>query len=134
MSNSHLLKVELDGASEAPIAYQAFPMGQSNDSGLHGIWPSARFPGMVWLSLQYENKLLLVDPDQNPSTAPTIITTIDVPPLGNGPHCVFEIDNRVWAGLKDASPQTGEYYALSVDIDNTDDAVLYPCLKSPVFI
>ncbi|KAK0624303.1 hypothetical protein B0T14DRAFT_565584 [Immersiella caudata] len=134
MSNSKLIKVELDPSTEAPIAYQSFPMGENSTSGLHGIWPSAKFPGMVWLSLQSENKLLLVDPGSTLSDAPTILETIDIPVPGNGPHSIFEIGNHIWAGLKDPSPQTGEYYAFSADIDNTTDTALYPCLKSPVFI
>ncbi|KAK0704472.1 hypothetical protein B0H67DRAFT_521579 [Lasiosphaeris hirsuta] len=134
MSNSHLIKIELDPDSEEPVAFQSFPMGKSNESGLHGVWPSSKYPGMMWLSLQSENKLLLVDPSQNLSAVPSIIKTIDIPEPGNGPHSIFEIGNRVWAGLKVASEQTGQYYVFSADVANTNDAVLYPCLNSPVFI
>jgi hypothetical protein len=134
MSNSQLVKVELDPTTEEPVAYQSFPMGQNNQSGLHGVWPSQQYPGMMWLSLQWENKLLLVDPGQNLSTAPSILKTIDIPEPGNGPHSIFEIGDRVWAGLKDASKQTGDYYVFSAHVDNTTDTVLYPCLNSPVFI
>jgi len=134
MSDSQLIKIELDPVSEAPVAFQSFPMGKNSKSGLHGVWPSEKHPGMMWLTLQSENKLLLVDPGQNLSAAPSIIQTIDIPEPGNGPHCVFEIGNRVWAGLKVASPQTGQYYVFSADLTNTTDSVLYPCLNSPVFI
>lgn len=134
MSDSQLIKIELDPTSEEPVAFQSFPMGKNNKSGLHGVWPSQRHHGMMWLSLQSENKLLLVDPGQNLSTVPSIIKTIDIPSPGNGPHCVFEIGNRVWAGLKVASKQTGQYYVFSADVANTTDTVLYPCLNSPVFI
>jgi len=134
MSDSQLIKIELDPASEEPVAFQSFPMGKDSKSGLHGVWPSEVYPGMMWLTLQSENKLLLVDPGRNLSAAPSIIKTIDIPAPGNGPHCVFEIGNRVWAGLKVASKQTGQYYVFSADVANTTDAVLYPCLASPVFI
>ncbi|KAK5658668.1 hypothetical protein OQA88_2064 [Cercophora sp. LCS_1] len=134
MSNSKLIKVELDPVTEEPIAYQSFPMGESSTSGLHGIWPSAKFPGLMWMSLQSENRLLLVDPGQTLSAVPVINKTIDIPEPGNGPHSIFEIGNRVWTGLKVASPQTDEYYAFSADVDNTTDTVLYPCSNSPVFI
>lgn len=134
MSNSQLLKIELDPATKEPIALQSFPIGKSRASGLHGVWPSKRYPGMMWLSLQFENKLLLVDPGRHLSTVPSIIKTIDIPEPGNGPHCVFEIDNRVWAGLKVASKQTGKYYVFSADVSNTTDTALYQCLNSPVFI
>ncbi|KFY25306.1 hypothetical protein V493_04720 [Pseudogymnoascus sp. VKM F-4281 (FW-2241)] len=134
MSDSQLIKIELDPTTEEPIAFQSFPMGKDSKSGLHGVWPSTIYPGKMWLSLQWENKLLLVDPGKNLTAAPTIITTIDIPAPGNGPHCIFEIGNRVWAGLKDASKQTGQYYVFSADISNSTDQNLYPCLKSPVFI
>jgi virginiamycin B lyase len=134
MSDSQLIKIELDPATEEPIAWQSFPMGKNSQSALHGVWPSTLYPGKVWLTLQGDNKLLLVDPGQNLSTVPSIIRTIDIPAPGNGPHCVFEIGNRVWAGLKVASPQTGHYYVFSADILNTTDQTLYQCLNSPVFI
>lgn len=134
MSDSQLIKIELDPTTEEPIAFKSFPMGNNSKSGLHGVWPSELYPGKMWLTLQWENKLLLVDPGQNLSAAPSIIKTIDIPQPGNGPHCVFEIGNRVWAGLKDASKQTGEYYVFSADISNSTDQHLYQCLKSPVFI
>ena len=134
MSDSQLIKIELDPTTEEPIAFQSFPMGDNSKSGLHGVWPSAVHPGKMWLSLQTDNKLLLVDPGQNLSTVPSIIQTIDIPEPGNGPHCVFEIGNRVWAGLKVASKQTGQYYVFSADISNSTDQILYQCLNSPVFI
>ncbi|KAL4911184.1 hypothetical protein BDW74DRAFT_142521 [Aspergillus multicolor] len=138
MSDSKLVKIELDPATEEPIAYHTFPMGQNNESMLHGVWPSTKYPGLMWLSLQGDNKLLLVDPGRNLSSAPSIKHTIDIPKPGNGPHCVFEIGDRVWAGLKEASEQTGGYYVFSADINNLTSTkpenTLYPCLNSPVFI
>ncbi|WPH00051.1 Hypothetical protein R9X50_00287400 [Acrodontium crateriforme] len=134
MSDSKLIKIQLDPLTEQPIAYQAFPMGASDKSGLHGVWPSTMYPGKMWLTLQNDNKLLLVDPGTHLSTPPTILKTIDIPTPGNGPHCVFEIGNRVWAGLKLASEQTGQYYVFSADITNSTNYNLYECLNSPVFI
>ncbi|KAJ5923454.1 hypothetical protein N7454_008699 [Penicillium verhagenii] len=134
MSDSELIKIELDATTEEPIAFHAFPMGMNSSSELHGVWPSTIHPGMMWLSLQGDNKLILVDPGKDLSTAPSIIQTIDIPEPGNGPHCVFEIGNRVWAGLKVASPQTGQFYVFSADVTNSTDSTLYECLNSPVFI
>ncbi|KAB8273887.1 hypothetical protein BDV30DRAFT_248675 [Aspergillus minisclerotigenes] len=134
MSDSELIKIELDPTTEEPIAYHSFPMGKNSSSQLHGVWPSTVHPGMMWLSLQADNKLLLVDPGQDLSTEPSIIQTIDIPAPGNGPHCVFEIGNRVWAGLKVASKQTGKYYVFSADVSNSTDQKLYQSLNSPVFI
>ncbi|KAE8369355.1 hypothetical protein BDV27DRAFT_165876 [Aspergillus caelatus] len=134
MSDSELIKIELDPTTEEPIAYHSFPMGKNSSSQLDGVWPSTVHPGMMWLSLQADNKLLLVDPGQDLSTPPSIVQTIDIPAPGNGPHCVFEIGNRVWAGLKVASEQTGQYYVFSADVSNSTDQKLYQCLNSPVFI
>ncbi|KAJ5766530.1 uncharacterized protein N7511_004146 [Penicillium nucicola] len=134
MSDSQLIKIELDPTTEEPIAFHSFHIGKNSTSELHGVWPSTVHPGMMWLSLQGDNELLLVDPGQNLSTAPSIIKTIPIPAPGNGPHCVFEIGDRVWAGLKVASEQTGQYYVFSASISNSTDQTLYPCLNSPVFI
>ncbi|KAJ5461442.1 uncharacterized protein N7458_002994 [Penicillium daleae] len=134
MSDSQLIKIELNPTTEEPIAFQSFPMGKNSSSQLHGVWPSTLYPGMMWLTLQADNQLLLVDPGKNLSTPPSILQTIDIPAPGNGPHCVFEIGNRVWAGLKVASEQTGQYYVFSADVSNHTDQTLYPCLNSPVFI
>ncbi|PYH85272.1 hypothetical protein BO82DRAFT_351124 [Aspergillus uvarum CBS 121591] len=150
MSDSALIKIELDPATEAPIAWQSFPMGRNSSSQLHGVWPSTLYPGLMWLTLQAENKLLLVDPGRTLASKPVVVRTINIPVPGNGPHCVFEIGNRVWAGLKVASPQTGQYYVFSADVSHLNatipragsnttvatvrDSTLYPCLNSPVFI
>ncbi|KAJ5692874.1 hypothetical protein N7462_002297 [Penicillium macrosclerotiorum] len=134
MSDSELIKIELNPTTEEPIAFNSFPMGRNSSSQLHGVWPSTVYPGLMWLSLQGDNKLLLVDPGKNLSAAPIIKKTINIPAPGNGPHCVFEIGHRVWAGLKVASKQTGKYYVFSADIRNSTDQKLYPCLDSPVFI
>ncbi|GLI71992.1 hypothetical protein PoHVEF18_000159 [Penicillium ochrochloron] len=134
MSDSELIKIELDPKTEEPVAFHSFPMGKNSSSQLHGVWPSTVHPGMMWLSLQADNQLLLVDPGKDLTTPPTILQTIDIPAPGNGPHCVFEIGNRVWAGLKVASKQTGGYYVFSADITDSSDQKLYECLASPVFI
>ncbi|KAJ6109637.1 hypothetical protein N7486_001872 [Penicillium sp. IBT 16267x] len=135
MSDSELIKIELDAKTEEPIAYHSFPMGKnSTTSLLHGVWPSTVYPGLMWLSLQGDNKLLLVDPGRKLSTAPIIKKTIDIPAPGNGPHCVFEIGNQVWAGLKVASEQTGKYYVFSADVHNSTNFHMYTALNSPVFI
>ncbi|TLD30603.1 hypothetical protein PspLS_01865 [Pyricularia sp. CBS 133598] len=123
MSNSQLVKIQLDPVTEEPIGHHSFPMGSNDRAGLHGIWPSEAEPGLVWISLQSENRLQLIDPGRGSlDEAPTVVRTIDVPQPGNGPHSIFEIDGR-----------TGEYFVFSVNVDGTEPT-LYPCLASPVFI
>lgn len=46
MSNSQLVKIELDPDSLEPIALESFPMGDSK-SGLHGVYPSQLYPGLM---------------------------------------------------------------------------------------
>jgi virginiamycin B lyase len=94
MLDSKLIKIELDLTTEEPIALQPFRMGESSNSGLHGVWPSSVYLGKMWLTLQSDNKLMLVDPG-NLSTAPSIIKTIETPKPGNAPHCISEIGNRI---------------------------------------
>jgi hypothetical protein len=86
--------IELDPTTEEPINLQSFRMRESSNSGLHGVWPSSVYPEKMWLTLQSDNKLMLVD-SGNLSTAPSIIKTIETPKPGNGPHCIYEIGNRI---------------------------------------
>ncbi|KAK2627703.1 hypothetical protein QTJ16_002349 [Diplocarpon rosae] len=138
MDTSEIVKVQLDPITEAPVAFQSFLMGANSKSGLHGVFPSTVYPGLVWLTLQYENKILLVDPGANLSAAPTVVYTIHIPEPGNGPHGVYEIGHRLWTSLKEASIQDGNYYVFSRDISDLQatnpEQNLYPCLKSPIFI
>jgi streptogramin lyase len=133
MSNSNLVKIDLDPTTEEFVALHSFRL-RNEGAGLHGVWPSAAYPGRVWLSLQFENKLLLVNPGKESWTTPIIEWEIDIPAPGNGPHCVFEIGDRVWAGLKEPSKQTGKYYVFSANVRNAADYRLYESPKSPVFI
>jgi hypothetical protein len=64
MPDSELLKIELDLTTEELIAFHSFPMGKNSSSQLHSVWPSTVYPGMMWLSLQGDNQLLLVNPGQ----------------------------------------------------------------------
>lgn len=47
MSNSQLVKIELDQTTEEPIAFKSFPMGLNINSGLHAVSPSVLYPGMM---------------------------------------------------------------------------------------
>ncbi|TLS26305.1 hypothetical protein PpBr36_04973 [Pyricularia pennisetigena] len=72
-----------------------------------------RAVGLLWISLQSENRLQLIDPGRSSlDKAPIVTRTIYVPAPGKGPckdpHYIIEIDGRVWAGLKNPSEQTGE--------------------------
>jgi hypothetical protein len=133
MSSSVLVKLALDRDTEHVTDLRTFQMGAPT-SELHGLAVSRAYPGMVWATLQRENKLLLLDPQVDRlDAAPSVVRSIDVAAPGFGPHQVNEIGDQVWAGLKYPSPQTGKYYVLAVDHAHPADQKLYECLPQPVF-
>ncbi|MFC5946727.1 hypothetical protein ACFQH9_00365 [Pseudonocardia lutea] len=133
MSDSTLIKLWLDRDSERVTDERAFTVG-SPTSELHGLAPSRAYPGLVWATLQRDNKILLLDPQvDDVGKEPTVVRSIDVPAPGFGPHQVNEIGDHVWAGLKYPSPQTGKFYVLAVNHTDPADRTLYECLPQPVF-
>lgn len=61
MSNSKLVKLWLDPASEQVTDMRAFQIATPT-SELHGLTLSKAYPGKVWATLQRDNKLVLLDP------------------------------------------------------------------------
>ncbi|KAF9286746.1 hypothetical protein BGZ68_002600 [Mortierella alpina] len=100
MSNSVLLKTQFDD-NGAVQHISAFQIGQPT-SALHGVANSKLYPGMVWVTLQKDNKLLLLDPVANSlESAPIIVKELDVPTAGQpygaqGPHYISEYDGNLW--------------------------------------
>jgi streptogramin lyase len=134
MSDSILVKLWLDPATERVVAIHSILVGTPN-SELHGLGLSRAYPGMVWATLQRDNKLLLIDPGAgHAEQPPRIVRTIDVPAPGFGPHFVGEDGDLLWSSLKYASPQTGKYYALAISHTDPSRYRLYEALPQPVFI
>ena len=69
MDNSTLLKVAVDPASGKPQAVAAFPIG-SMMGGLHGLVASKAYPGQIWCTFQFDNKLVRLDPGRRARNAP----------------------------------------------------------------
>lgn len=99
-SPSQLVKLWLDPTTEHIIGVQAFPVGPA-DAMLHGLALSTRHPGLIWVTHEVGNKLLLVDPGTaRLDTPPRIVREIDVPGGGRGPHYVGEYEDLLWVSLK----------------------------------
>ncbi|KAG0300146.1 hypothetical protein BGZ98_009415, partial [Dissophora globulifera] len=127
MSNSVLVKAEVD---DKGIVQQlaAFRMGQ-NTSALHGLAHSQAFPGKVWLTLQGDNKLVLIDPKvKSVQSVPKVIKEILVPAPGNGPHYIGEYGNDLWVTLQDSSD------VLRISHVNPSDYNIYRGLPRPIFV
>ncbi|KAI8349357.1 hypothetical protein B0O80DRAFT_371069, partial [Mortierella sp. GBAus27b] len=127
MSNSVLIKASVD-ANGVVKQLGAFQIS-TNASGLHGLVNSQAYPGKVWVTLQYDNLLLLLDPKVNDVTAaPTIDKLIVVPSPGKGPHYVGEYGNDLWSTLQDSS------HVLRISHVNSSDYNLYQGRPRPIFI
>ncbi|WP_143168592.1 hypothetical protein [Amycolatopsis australiensis] len=128
MSNSHLVKLGLDPATEEVAAARAFPLGES-DAMLHGLALSRCYPGHVWATHEGRNWLLLVDPGTaDVNSALRIMRSIPVPDGGCGPHYVGEYDDMLWVGLK------GSTQVLAINHTNPASYHLYTASRTPIFV
>ncbi|KAG0197366.1 hypothetical protein BGX28_009132 [Mortierella sp. GBA30] len=127
MSNSVLVKATVN-AEGAVQNLGAFQMGQ-NTSALHGLSNSQVYPGKVWITLQKDNLLVLIDPRvQSVNDAPIVIKEIRVPAPGLGPHYIGEYGDELWCSLQDGSQ------VLRINHRNTSDYNVYPGLPRPIFV
>ncbi|KAH7042998.1 hypothetical protein BKA57DRAFT_471189 [Linnemannia elongata] len=127
MSNSVLLKATVDDRGVIQDI-GAFQLGQET-SALHGLALSKTNPGMVWVTLQKDNKLVLLDPVVSSVTeAPKVLKEIDVPAPGRGPHYVGEYGDEVWSTLQDSSE------VLRINYNNPSNYTIYTGLPRPIFI
>ncbi|KAG0258199.1 hypothetical protein BG011_003432 [Mortierella polycephala] len=127
MSNSMLVKAEVDD-SGAVQQFEAFQMGQ-NTSALHGLANSQVFPGKVWLTLQKDNKLVLIDPKVDSiQGVPEVLKEISVPAPGNGPHYIGEYGDELWVSLQDSSD------VLRINHAMPSNYSIYHGLPRPIFV
>lgn len=127
MSNSHLVKLQLDPQTDQITAIRDFPLGPQ-DAMLHGLTVSTRYPGKIWATHEAANNLLLVDPGTGVDAPPQIVRTIPIPGGGKGPHYVGEYDNLLWVSLKTSDQ------VLAIDHTSPDKYQLYPALPHPIFV
>jgi virginiamycin B lyase len=131
-TNSVLVKVALDPATGAPVRAVGHLMG-APWSGLHGLYASREHPGMVWATLQFESKVLLLDPVAGDLNAPPVrLHEYQLPVGARGPHCLIEDGHHVWASAKDSGA--------IVRIDTAHHVIekerytIYPSLRHPIFV
>ena len=128
MSNSTLVKLQLDPDTEQVTGIQGFPLGESNER-LHGLAVSSRYPGKIWATLEAGNKLVLVDPGVDRlDIAPKIVRTIDIPGGGKGPHYVGEYGDQLWVSLKTSNQ------VLAIDHADPEKYKLYSAKPNPIFV
>ncbi|CAO3627444.1 unnamed protein product [Cunninghamella blakesleeana] len=128
MSNSVLVKAKVDHRGVIRDLYH-FQMG-TNTSGLHGLANSKQYPGKIWITLQEENKLLLIDPKPySLSAKPTILKTILVPgKTAKGPHYIGEYGDDLWVSLKDS------FDVLRINHRDTSNYNVFHGFPHPIFI
>ncbi|KAK3823912.1 MAG: hypothetical protein JOS17DRAFT_752584 [Linnemannia elongata] len=127
MSNSVLLKATVDDRGVIKHI-GAFQISQ-NTSALHGLALSKKYPGKVWVTLQKDNKLVLLDPVVYSIAAPPrVLKEIDVPAPGLGPHYVGEYGDELWSTLQDSSD------VLRINFNNPSDYTIYTGRPRPIFI
>ncbi|KAF8928715.1 hypothetical protein BGZ52_002996, partial [Haplosporangium bisporale] len=82
-----------------------------------------------WVTLQNDNKLLLIDPKVHSlQVAPIVLKEISVPAPGLGPHYVGEYGIDLWASLQDS------YAVLRISHVNPCDYNIYQGVPRPVFV
>jgi len=127
-SNSKLLKAKTSPENGAITDVAAFVIG-NEASGLHGLAESSTYRNNFWVSLEKDNKLILLDPRVGDINAePECKKTISIPTPGNGPHHIAEYGNNLWATLKASE------HVLRINHKNPKDYQFYNALPTPVFL
>ncbi|KAF9993164.1 hypothetical protein BGZ80_000063 [Entomortierella chlamydospora] len=127
MSNSVLVKAMVNNKG-AILKLQGFQI-EKPTSALHGLTNSKAFPGKVWLTLQGENKLVLIDPKVDSVRAmPEVLKEISVPTPGNGPHYIGEYGDDLWVSLQQS------YDVLRISHVDPSDYNIYHGVPRPIFV
>ncbi|KAF0536897.1 hypothetical protein F8M41_008946 [Gigaspora margarita] len=127
LSNSVLVKIQVDkyGIGQQMASFQI----ANPNSTLHGLDLSTQYPGMVWLTLEGDNKLVLIDPGvASVTNTPKVIKEIDVPHPGKGPHYIGEYENDLWVSLKES------YHVLRINHRYPTYYSLYKGVIHPIFV
>jgi virginiamycin B lyase len=126
-TDSVLVQMALDPATGRPLEAAGHLVGTPR-SGLHGLFASHVSPGCVWTTLQFDDKLLLVQPGPSVDVPPTVLREISIPAPARGPHVVVEYGDDLWTTCKDSS------HVVRVSASNPSTVSVYPCSRRPIFV
>jgi virginiamycin B lyase len=127
-TDSILVKVELDPATGAPVRSAGHLVGTPT-SGLHGLFASTSRPGLLWATLQFESKVLLLDPVAGDlHSPPRVLASYELPVPARGPHCLVEDGGEVWAAAKDGN------HIVRITPSEPPRFTVYPALPRPIFV
>lgn len=105
MSNSVLVQIDLDENGILKNVDKCWTIAKES-SGLHNLSLSYKYPGCVWASLQFNNKIILFDAKTKKIIydliTPDIYIDSDKKCFIGGPHCIRECKNTgiLWVALK----------------------------------
>lgn len=123
-----LVKMRVDPHSGQPRAAVSHVI-DNPFSGLHGLTVSKTHPGCLWVTLQFQSELLLIDPIASDlTTPPKILKRVPLPPPARGPHVVAEDGDILWTSCKDS------HHIVRINSLMPADATLYPCPPRPIFV
>lgn len=112
MTDSVLVRIPVDPVTGLLEDLQtSWRIGETQDgkkgiSGLHNVSLSFKYPGCIWLSLQYANTLLLVDVTSGELVIKQVLqvpTQLSAGKVIGGPHVIREDptgNGDIWVGLK----------------------------------
>ncbi|EFJ30940.1 hypothetical protein SELMODRAFT_270650 [Selaginella moellendorffii] len=125
-----IIKVTLDPATGSPTFASKFTLDGSTYQGAHGLRDSKAYPGYAWVTLQFDNSLLLIDPiatQQN--MPPRVEKRFRLPKPLRGPHVVIEDgSDYLWVTCKDSC------HVAKVNHREFAVVAYYPCSRRPIFV
>lgn len=86
---------------------------------------------LVWATLQFESKILLIDPNtEDVNSEPKCIPEreISLPFPARGPHGIVEDGKDLWITCKDSS------HIVRINSGNPSNCTIYPCSRRPIFV
>ena len=105
MSNSVLVQIKFDDKLLLKNVYKSWKIG-NDTSGLHNLSPSFKYPGYIWTSLQFKNKILLFNAQTKEIKfdidVPFFNSQDDIVEIIGGPHSINECKKTgtIWVALK----------------------------------
>jgi virginiamycin B lyase len=126
-TDSVLVQVALDPATGRPLEAAGHLVGTPR-SGLHGLCASQANPGCVWATLQFDDRLLLLQPGTSVDVPPAVLREVAIPAPARGPHVVVEYGDELWTTCKDSS------HVVRVSASNPSDVSIHPCSRRPIFV